>query len=427
MPDALNDVGHSECCCHPDLRFAPDVTPSSAKRKTVSPYLRQRKYRCSRGCCDYVLSQPCDAEKQCCVEIGLEPTEATALQSDSTALQSDSTALENAEGTTRHLRRWQKIALVLAIFTIVYNIVEGVVSILFGITEGSISLAGFGADSAIEVLSASIVLWKLIQHDFRKGKSSVQVERAASFAIAVLLVVLALSAFAGAIFRLVTGGVPDTSIPGLAISSLSLSFMFALWFWKKKAAKKLNSMTLAKDAECSLGCIHLSCVLFLGSLIQLLTTTVFETSALWWVDAAATILIGLLILWDGIATFIVLRRTDFDGGCCGGCSFSISSAISQRLRRGKEGDSQQRKACGGSKSSTPVSKQACCSSNKPTNRACCSEEVPQQPKAKEEASCRGCCQHEDAAAVPNGETNHPCCSETLQEATSEESSQSDSF
>ena len=45
-------------------------------------------------------------------------------------------------------------ALWLEYFTVGWNIVEGVVAIGAGIVAGSVALIGFGADSAIEVVSA---------------------------------------------------------------------------------------------------------------------------------------------------------------------------------------------------------------------------------------------------------------------------------
>jgi len=64
-----------------------------------------------------------------------------------------------------------KRAITLSFFTIVYNIIEGVISIFFGLTGGSISLAGFGGDSFIEVGSALlgnlelVMFWLLIVSD----------------------------------------------------------------------------------------------------------------------------------------------------------------------------------------------------------------------------------------------------------------------
>ncbi len=41
----------------------------------------------------------------------------------------------------------------LSLFTIFYNIVEGIVSIVMGYEDETLSLFGFGADSFIEVIS----------------------------------------------------------------------------------------------------------------------------------------------------------------------------------------------------------------------------------------------------------------------------------
>jgi len=47
----------------------------------------------------------------------------------------------------------------LTIFTIFYNLIEGLISIGFGVAEESKSLVGFGGDSLIEFGSAFLVLW----------------------------------------------------------------------------------------------------------------------------------------------------------------------------------------------------------------------------------------------------------------------------
>jgi len=71
--------------------------------------------------------------------------------------------------------KWGKLALGLAIFTIVYNVLEGVIAIFYGLEEESISLLGFGLDSFIEVFSAIIVLLQLIYKEkIISGKGSLQ-------------------------------------------------------------------------------------------------------------------------------------------------------------------------------------------------------------------------------------------------------------
>jgi divalent metal cation (Fe/Co/Zn/Cd) transporter len=46
-------------------------------------------------------------------------------------------------------------------FTIGYNSLEGVTSIVAGLIAGSVSLVGFGLDSVIEVASGVALLWRL--------------------------------------------------------------------------------------------------------------------------------------------------------------------------------------------------------------------------------------------------------------------------
>src|SRR5215468_8193159 len=60
-------------------------------------------------------------------------------------------------------------------FTISYNSLEGLVSIVAGSIAGSVSLVGFGLDSAIEVASGAALLWRL-HHDLNASRRE-RVER----------------------------------------------------------------------------------------------------------------------------------------------------------------------------------------------------------------------------------------------------------
>jgi len=46
----------------------------------------------------------------------------------------------------------------LAVFTIFYNLAEGLISIYFGISDETLTLFGFGVDSFIEVMSGIGIL-----------------------------------------------------------------------------------------------------------------------------------------------------------------------------------------------------------------------------------------------------------------------------
>lgn len=89
--------------------------------------------------------------------------------------------------------------------------------------------------------------------------------------------------------------------------------MFWLFSAKRKVARGLNSAAMMKDADCSLACIKLSVVLFLGSLMYAVIPS------LWWADSVAAILIALLIGREGWEAIRAARHPEFSGGCgCGG-------------------------------------------------------------------------------------------------------------
>lgn len=202
----------------------------------------------------------------------------------------------------------------LARFTIAYNVVEGVVSMAFGAGGESLALFGFGVDSFIEVASAAMVLWRL-RAEFDGTAVAAGRERLAGMWVSGLLIALGLGTIAGSVLQLARHGHPDTTLPGVVISVLSLSFMFWLWRSKRAVAIALDSRTLRQDAACSLGCIQLSLTLLAGSLLYWLSP------ALWWADSTAAIVIAALILREGWSGLLAARR---GAGCGCGCGHACS-------------------------------------------------------------------------------------------------------
>ncbi|MDH5543528.1 MAG: cation transporter [Nitrospinota bacterium] len=216
----------------------------------------------------------------------------------------------NSEATGRFIKK----AVLLSWLTISYNIIEGLVSVYFGISKESIALAGFGLDSFIEVGSATLVLWRFRSESAGVNATAVlelKKERIATTGISILFLLLALVTFAGSIYKLVNVEYPISTLPGFIVASLSLSFMYFLWYEKRVVALALNSATMMKDAACSMACIKLSVILFAGSLLYLVVPE------LWWADSVAGLVLSLLIGKEGWDTFQAARSPEFSGGC--GC------------------------------------------------------------------------------------------------------------
>jgi len=216
-------------------------------------------------------------------------------------------------------RKWRHIALYLAVATIIWNFLEGLVSVFFGAESHSILLIAFGSDSFIEVISACIVTWQL--RNELKGipaEESLKYERWGATCVSVLLMGLATTATCGAIYRLVYHQYPNTQIPALIISGVCLIVMYALYFWKLKAANIVQSATLMSDASCSLGCIHLSGVIFIGSLIFMTWKWIFGTDTLWFLSPCLTLFVAYSVGKEGYSIFKNAQSEDFDGSvsCC---------------------------------------------------------------------------------------------------------------
>ena len=206
---------------------------------------------------------------------------------------------------------WARRARWLAIATIAWNVVEGIVAMAFGFQEESVALFGFGVDSWVEVGSAGVVYWKLTRASECSGTQKTRERRATRWISGLFLALAGATAF-GAVAQIVSQGHPDSTVPALVVSAVSLSIMFFLWRAKHATAVALDSKALAMDAACSRACIQLSAVLFAGSVVFLLAP------ALWWADAAAALGLALLIAREGLEGWKASGRPDFEGGC--GCA-----------------------------------------------------------------------------------------------------------
>ncbi len=165
---------------------------------------------------------------------------------------------------------WQ-YALWLAIFTVLYNIAEGLVSIFFGVSDEALTLFGFGVDSFIEVMSGIGILAMVIRirqnPDTSRSRFEITALRVTGTAFYLLAVGLGLTA----VYNFFIGHKPETTLPGLIISIISIAIMWLLVAVKRKVGRALNSVPILADANCTLVCIYMSVVLLASSLIYELT------------------------------------------------------------------------------------------------------------------------------------------------------------
>lgn len=165
---------------------------------------------------------------------------------------------------------WQ-YALWLAFFTVFYNLLEGLVSIYFGISDEALTLFGFGVDSFIEVMSGAGIVAMVIRIRQNPDTSRTQFEITALKITGTAFYILAVGLGISAIYNLIVGHKPETTLPGVIISAISIAIMWALVMGKRKVGRELNSMPILADANCTLVCIYMSLILLASSFIYQLT------------------------------------------------------------------------------------------------------------------------------------------------------------
>jgi divalent metal cation (Fe/Co/Zn/Cd) transporter len=183
-------------------------------------------------------------------------------------------------------------ALNLSYFTIVYNVVEGILSIFAGLIAGSTSLLGFGLDSVVESLSATVMVWR-----FRKtGKISDveedKVEKKALQYVGYTFLILGIYVLYESIIKLYTGEIPNPSLLGILIAIASIIVMPILFYMKHNTGESLNSKSLIADSKQTLACMYLSVALLFGLLLNYIY-------GIWQADPVVGILIAIYLLKEG--------------------------------------------------------------------------------------------------------------------------------
>lgn len=167
--------------------------------------------------------------------------------------------------------RYWTYALWLALFTIFYNLIEGLISIFFGISDETLTLFGFGIDSFIEVMSGIGILAMVLRIRANPETPRSQFEQTALRITGTSFYLLAAGLGITAIYNVGIGHKPETTVAGLIISVISIAVMWALVMGKRRVGHVLNSSPILADANCTMVCVYMSLVLLASSLIYEVT------------------------------------------------------------------------------------------------------------------------------------------------------------
>ncbi|MGL4610284.1 MAG: cation transporter [Trueperaceae bacterium] len=176
--------------------------------------------------------------------------------------------LRFAQNTTQRLYQY---ALLLGIFTLVYNLLEGIISISYGVSDEALVLFGFGVDSFIECLSGLGIIAMILRIQRNPEASKTNFEKTALRITGVAFYLLTAGLILTALLSIITAHKPETTIVGLIISLISIVVMLALVAAKRNVGHKLNSAPILADANCTMTCVYMSVILLGSSLVFQLT------------------------------------------------------------------------------------------------------------------------------------------------------------
>jgi divalent metal cation (Fe/Co/Zn/Cd) transporter len=193
------------------------------------------------------------------------------------------------------LRQIQRIQTI----TIGWMILEAGVSLWAAWRAKSPALLAFGGDSAIELLSAAVVLWR-----FRRNASDENTERRAAQVAGILLLILTAYVVAAAAATLLGYSEPRSSLLGIIVLIAAAVIMPWLARQKRRLSALTGSAALRADAAESMLCAYLS----LTALTGLAAHQLFGVA---WADLVAALAVTPLIAWEA--------RQAFAGKACGCC------------------------------------------------------------------------------------------------------------
>jgi len=188
-----------------------------------------------------------------------------------------------------------KRALFLSYFTVGYNIIEGVISIIVGFFAGSTALVGFGSDSFIESLSGSIMIWRFQKHGKISEIEEERIEKRATKLVGYTFFILGAYVCYESVKKLYLHEKPDPSLFGIFIAIASIIIMPILFYMKNLTGKKIESQSLVADSKQTLACLFMSVSLLIGLGLN-------YQYGLWHADPIVGLLIVVFLFKEGYET-----------------------------------------------------------------------------------------------------------------------------
>lgn len=203
-------------------------------------------------------------------------------------------------------KKYYSLALGLAVITIVYNLIEGIIATWFGFEDETLALFGFGVDSFIELISGVGILHMILRIRNNPNVTRDGFERTALRVTGTAFYLLTAGLVITSVINIITGHAPESTFWGVIISSISILVMWALILGKLRAGKALKSDPIIADANCTKVCMYMSVILLASS-------GIYELTGFTYADAIGTLGLAWFSFKEGKECFEKVRNNKLCG------------------------------------------------------------------------------------------------------------------
>ena len=192
------------------------------------------------------------------------------------------------------------------IASLVYNLIEVVVSVTVGLLTGSAALVSWGLDSTVEATSAGTLIWRLkAEKDGGDKRTVLHRKKVALYVVACAFWIVVAAILYEAVSAFISQEAPGFNWWGIAILFVSLVVNPLLAWGKYRYGKRLDSPALKYDAKDTLICEYQTVVVLAGIGLT-------QWMGWWWADPVAALMIVPYVAWEAFEATKDARSVDPD-------------------------------------------------------------------------------------------------------------------
>jgi divalent metal cation (Fe/Co/Zn/Cd) transporter len=188
--------------------------------------------------------------------------------------------------------RLLRVAVLLSVFTVVWNCANGAAAMAAAIVAGSPALAAFALNALLDSSASVVLVWRF-RTEQRDPDAAERLERRAHGWVAAAMVGVGVYVLVNAVRGLVEGSHAGRSTAGLVLAAAAVAVLPWLAQRKLRVAAALASGALRGDGILTSAGAALAAVTLVALIVN-------STLGWWWADPAAAMSIGAALAAEGV-------------------------------------------------------------------------------------------------------------------------------